>query len=45
MRRYGEQLDKGETVACMAGSHDLMHGPLQDGSGEALRKNPSLPRY
>lgn len=41
MRRFGEQLDKGETVACMAGSMDLMHGPLPDESGKAIRKFPS----
>jgi hypothetical protein len=41
MRRFGAQLDKGETVACMAGSHDLMHGPLDDMSGQSLRKNPT----
>ena len=38
MRRFGARLDHGETVACMAGSHDLMHGPLPDGSGAALRR-------
>ena len=36
MRRFGHRLDKGETVACMAGSHDLMLGPVKDGSGKAL---------
>jgi hypothetical protein len=41
MRRFGEQLDKCETVACMAGSMDLLHGPLPDKSGQALRDNPS----
>lgn len=41
MRRFGAKLDQGTTVACMAGSHDLMHGPLADQSGRALRKNPS----
>jgi len=30
-------LDKAETVACMAGSHDLMLGPLPDRGGTALR--------
>jgi hypothetical protein len=40
MRRFGAMLDQGDTVACMAGSHDLMHGPLMDGSGSALRRNP-----
>ena len=44
MRRFGAQLDKGETVACMAGSHDLMHGPIPDGSGFKLRENPSAER-
>lgn len=37
MRRFGKQLDKGETVACMAGSMDLMYGPLQDRVGERVR--------
>jgi hypothetical protein len=41
MRRFGAKLDKGETVACMAGSHDLLHGPINDGSGRALITNPS----
>lgn len=41
MRRFGECLDKGETVGCLAGSMDLMHGPLPDGSGGKLRKNPN----
>ena len=40
MRRFGEQLDKCETVACMAGSNDLMLGPLPDRSGEAFREDP-----
>ena len=40
MRRFGEQLDKCETVACMAGSNDLMLGPIQDRSGESVRSNP-----
>jgi len=44
MRRFGEQLDKGETSACMAGSMDLIHGPILDRSGEKLRKNPTLER-
>ena len=39
MRRFGDKLDKGETVACMAGSMDLLHGPLPDKSGQALREN------
>ena len=41
LRRYGAQLDKGETFGCLAGSMDLMHGPLADHSGEALRRNPT----
>lgn len=41
MRRFGEALDKGESVGCLAGSMDLMHGPLPDGSGEKLRNNPN----
>lgn len=40
MRRFGAQLDKCETVACMAGSNDLMLGPIPDRSGEAVRANP-----
>jgi hypothetical protein len=41
MRRFGEALDKGESVGCLAGSMDLMHGPLKDGSGQKLRSNPT----
>lgn len=41
MRRFGDQLDKCDTVACMAGSMDLLHGPLPDKSGQALRDKPS----
>jgi hypothetical protein len=41
MRRFGEQLDTGETVGCSAGSMDLMHGPLPDRSGEKFRSNPN----
>lgn len=37
MRRFGAGLDKSESVACMAGSHDLMLGPLPDRGGAALR--------
>ena len=44
MRRFGAQIDKGETLACMAGSHDLVHGPISDFSGSAIRKNPSEQR-
>ena len=44
MRRFGNQLDKGETIACMAGSMDLMHGPFDDLSGEKLRKAPTSER-
>ena len=40
MRRFGAQIDQGDTVACMAGSHDLMHGPLPDGSGRRIRESP-----
>ena len=40
MRRFGAQLDKCETVACMAGSNDIMLGPLQDRSGESFRSEP-----
>jgi len=36
MRRFGASLDKGESVGCLAGSMDLMHGSLKDGSGKAL---------
>lgn len=41
MRRFGDQIDQCDTVACHAGSMDLLHGPLQDRSGQALRENPS----
>ena len=44
MRRYGQQLDKGESVGCQAGSMDLMHGPLTDRTGERLRSNPTRSR-
>ncbi len=44
MRRFGEALDKGQSVGCLAGSMDLMHGPLPDRSGEKLRVNPSRRR-
>jgi hypothetical protein len=41
MRRFGAKLDQGETVACMAGSHDLIHGSLKDRTGLAIRSDPS----
>ena len=41
MRRFGDALDKGESVGCLAGSMDLMHGPLEDRSGQRLRNNPT----
>ena len=41
MRRFGASLDKGESVGCLAGSMDLMHGPLKDGSGKELLENPT----
>ncbi|OEU18046.1 hypothetical protein FRACYDRAFT_183807 [Fragilariopsis cylindrus CCMP1102] len=37
MRRYGECLDQGKSVGCLAGSMDLMHGPLNDNTGTAIR--------
>ena len=37
MRRFGATLDKCESVSCMAGSHDLMLGPLSDRSGKKIR--------
>ncbi len=40
MRRFGAQLDKCDTVACMAGSNDLMFGPLKDNSGEVFCNSP-----
>lgn len=40
MRRFGAQLDRCETVACMAGSNDIMLGPLPDRSGEIFRASP-----
>lgn len=42
LRRYGAEVDKGETFGCLAGSMDLIHGPLADHSGEALRRNPTF---
>ena len=41
MRRFGEALDEGESVGCLAGSMDLMHGPIADRSGERLRTEPT----
>jgi hypothetical protein len=41
MRRFGKSLDRGESVGCLAGSMDLMHGPLKDRSGEKLRTEPT----
>jgi len=41
MRRFGARLDECETVACMAGSNDLMLGPLPDRSGEYARSSSS----
>jgi hypothetical protein len=41
MRRFGAGLDKGESVGCLAGSMDLMHGPLKDASGKNIRTNPT----
>ena len=38
MRRFGAKRDKCDTVACMAGSNDLMLGPLPDHSGESIRE-------
>jgi hypothetical protein len=40
MRRFGAQVDKCETVACMAGSNDLVLGPLPDHAGESIRAAP-----
>ncbi|KAL3809909.1 hypothetical protein ACHAXA_005323 [Cyclostephanos tholiformis] len=40
MRRFGARLDECDTVACMAGSNDLMHGPVPDRSGEFVRSDP-----
>lgn len=36
MRRFGNASDTGESVGCLAGSMDLMHGPLPDRSGEKV---------
>lgn len=41
MRRFGSKLDACDSVACMAGSHDLMLGPLPDRIGEQLRTAPT----
>jgi hypothetical protein len=42
MRRFGSGLDNCDSVACMAGSHDLMLGPLPDKSGDRLRQAPTM---
>lgn len=48
MRRFGcdEERDASDpdTVVCMAGSHDLMHGPFPKETGRALRQNPTVSR-
>jgi hypothetical protein len=44
MRRFGQKLDKGLSVGCLAGSMDLMHGPLKDKSGFDLRMGPTQGR-
>jgi len=44
LRRFGAQLDKGETFGCLAGSMDLIYGPLADHAGEALRRDPNPQR-
>eukprot|EP00980_Cylindrotheca_fusiformis_P019339 scaffold6638_cov127-Cylindrotheca_fusiformis.AAC.23 len=36
MRRFGKAEDTGKSVGCLAGSMDLMHGPLPDRSGERV---------
>ena len=41
MRRFGSKLDSCESIGCMAGSHDLMLGPLPDRIGEKLRSAPN----
>lgn len=41
MRRFGAALDNCDSVACMAGSHDLMLGPIPDRSGENIRFSSS----
>lgn len=38
MRRFGAKRDKCDTVACMAGSNDLMF-PLRDRSGKSIRES------
>ena len=42
MRRFGAALDNCESVACMAGSHDLMLGPLSDRSGKKIRTQDNV---
>ncbi len=37
MRRFGANVDSCDTVSCMAGSHDLMLGPIPDNSGRRIR--------
>ena len=44
MRRFGAALDNCESVSCMAGSHDLMLGPLSDRSGQKFRYSSKSPQ-
>ena len=39
MRRFGQCVDEGKSVGCLAGSMDLLHGPLPDYSGMASVQN------
>ncbi len=38
MRRFGSNINSCDTVSCMAGSHDLILGPLPDNSGKRIRQ-------
>ena len=42
MRRFGSQIDSCDTVSCMAGSHDLMLGPIPDNSGTHIRTTKNV---
>jgi len=39
MRRFGEQVDQGVSVGCLAGSMDLVHESIQDNSGMTHKHN------
>jgi len=39
MRRFGMDMSKYDSFRCMAGSHDLILGPILDNQGKAIRRN------